>query len=104
MKKSTKVAAGVITAAVAACAIYFLTGERGRKNREKIKEFALDIKKDVLEKMKELKDITKDEYLRIVDEIADKYKRIKKVSEEEFSNIVEEIKGAWKHIEKEIKK
>lgn len=104
MKKETKIAAGVITAAIVACAVYFLTGERGKKNREKIKNFALEMKKELLEKMKELKEIKKEEYLKLVEELAEKYKRVKNVSERELANVVETMKDAWSHIEKEIKK
>ncbi|MGC9069923.1 MAG: hypothetical protein ACP5IO_01260 [Elusimicrobiales bacterium] len=104
MKKTTKIAAGAITAAIVACAIYFLSGERGKKNRERIKNFSLEIKREVLERMKALKEITKQDYIRIVDEIADKYKRLKKVSEKELLKIIKSIKDGWKHIEREISK
>lgn len=104
MKKQTKIAAGVITAAIIACAVYFLSGERGKKNRQKIKDFAIQMKKELLERMSELKEIKREEYLKLVDELAEKYKRIKNVSERELLNVIETMKDAWAHIEKEIKK
>lgn len=104
MKKTTRITAGVLTAAIVACAVYFLTGERGRKNREKIKEIAGEMKKELLERMKELKRLTKEEYERLVDEIGEKYKRVKKVSQREIANVIATMKDAWAHIEKEIKK
>ncbi|MCX7641502.1 MAG: YtxH domain-containing protein [Elusimicrobiales bacterium] len=104
MKKQTKIAAGVITAAIIACAVYFLTGERGKKNREKIKNVANEMKKELLERMKDIKELTEEEYLKLVDEISNKYTRLKKVSQRELSNIISTMKDAWKHIQKEINK
>ena len=104
MKKTTKVATGIITAAIVACAVYFLTGEKGKKNMEKIKQIAAEMKKELLEKMMGLKKITKEEYDRIIDEIEDKYRRVKKVSQAEISKVIDTMRDAWSHIEKEIKR
>jgi len=62
MEKSKKViGAGLMVAAVAA-ATYFLTGKRGRANREKISAWTLDLKAEVLRRMRQLKVMNREVY------------------------------------------
>lgn len=90
-------------AAVAAAATYFLTGKRGRENREKIAAWTLDMKAEVLRKMKQLENINKEAYYALVDAVAVRYERVGRVSAEEVKHIANEIKGAWTHIARQMK-
>ncbi|MBP7796173.1 MAG: hypothetical protein KA059_05300 [Elusimicrobiales bacterium] len=104
MEKKTKViAGGVALSAVAAAAIYFLAGEKNKKNREKIAQWGLEMKTELLKKMKDMKDVTKEEYDNLVDELTERYERVKKVSSKDLKVISKDLKGAWQHIQKEIK-
>jgi len=104
MKKSQKViGAGIALAAIAAAATYFLTGKRGAANREKIAAWTLKMKAEVLEKMKKLKELNKENYYALVDEVARRYERVERVSASELKHLAEEIKGAWVHISKQLK-
>lgn len=103
MKKSTKIATGVVVAGVAAAGIYFLTGKRGKENREKIAAWTLKMKGEVLEKMKELKALNKEAYEALVDEVSVRYQRAQRVGASEMKHLVKELKGAWSHIGKQIK-
>jgi len=105
MEKSKKmIGAGIALAAIAAAGTYFLTGKRGEKNREKIAAWTLKMKGEVLEKMKNLKDVNKEAYYALVDEISDRYERVEKVSAAEMKRLKPELRSAWTHISKELKK
>ena len=101
MKKG-KFIGGVIATAIAACAVYFLTSKRTEKHRKELLVFINKMKAEIINKMKELSDITEEKYKEIVDEILKKYERVLKVSEDEFKEIVKELKDGWKHIKKSI--
>lgn len=104
MEKSKKViGAGIVLAAIAAAATYFLTGKRGAENREKISAWTLKMKGEVLEKMKKLKDLNKESYYALVDEVAARYERVERVSAAEMKHLTGEMKAAWAHISKQLK-
>ena len=103
MEKSKKViGAGLMVAAVAA-ATYFLTGKRGRANREKISAWTLDLKAEVLRRMRQLKVMNREVYHELVDEVAARYQRVGRVSASEMRHLTEEMKGAWTHISRQLK-
>jgi outer membrane murein-binding lipoprotein Lpp len=103
MEKSKKVmSAGLMLAAVAA-ATYFLTGKRGRANRDKIAAWTLDLKAEVLRRMRQLKVINREVYHELVDEVAARYQRVGRVSTTEMRHLIEEVKGAWTHISRQLK-
>ncbi|MCX5785857.1 MAG: hypothetical protein NTX59_09215 [Elusimicrobia bacterium] len=105
MKKSTKLAgAGLILAAIAAAGTYFLTGKRGEKNRKKIAAWTLKMKGDVLEKMKEMKEVNKEAYFALVEDVAGRYERLGQVGSAEIKHLTKELKEAWAHIAKQTKK
>jgi len=105
MKKSDKmIGAGIALAAIAAAATYFLTGKRGKENREKIASWTLKMKGEVLEKMKKMKDVNKEAYHALVDEVALRYARAERVGAAEMDHLKDEVKGAWSHISKQIVK
>lgn len=105
MNKSKKMlGAGIALAAIAAAGTYFLTGKRGEKNKEKIAAWTLKMKGEVLEKMKGLKEINKENFEALVDEIAVRYERAERVGASEMKHLKAEVKNAWAHISKQIKK
>ena len=105
MKKSNKMmGAGILLGAIAAAGTYFLAGKRGEKNREKIAAWTLKMKGEVLEKMKDLKEMNKENYEALVDEIAVRYERAERVGAAEMKHLKSEVKSAWAHISKQIKK
>ncbi len=104
MKKSDKmIGAGIALAAIAAAATYFLTGKRGKENKEKIAAWTLKMKGEVLENMKKLKELNKENYLALVDEVAIRYERAERVGAAEMKHLTDELKGAWAHISKQLK-
>jgi gas vesicle protein len=104
MKKSGKlIGAGIGLAAVAAAGTYFLYGERGARNREKIAGWTLKMKGEVLEKVEELKAIDREAYTDLVDKVAARYAKLEKVSASELRRLTVELKNAWAHINKNLK-
>ena len=104
MKKSEKViGAGLVLAAIAAAGTYFLTGKRGQANREKIAAWTLKMKGEILEKMRQMKDVNKEAYHALVDEVGQRYERVGRVSAAEMRHLKTELKGAWVHISKQLK-
>jgi uncharacterized phage-associated protein len=104
MERSKKaIGAGIALAAVAAAATYFLTGKRGRENREKIAAWTLDMKAEVLRRMRQLKLLNREAYHTVVDEVAARYQRVGRVSASELEHLTRELKGAWTHISRQLK-
>jgi len=103
MKKNSKlIGAGIGLAAVAAAGAYFLYGERGAKNREKISGWTLRMKGEVLEKVEALKAIDRETYTELVDKVAARYSKLEKVSAAELRRLTVELKNAWSHISKNL--
>ena len=101
-KKNKIIGAGIGIAAIAALGAYFLAGKRGAKNRAKIAGWALGMKEEVLEKMRNLKEFNQEAYNKLIDETADRYRGVKKVSAAELRHLTKELKAAWKHISKKL--
>jgi hypothetical protein len=58
----------------------------------------------VLEKMKSLKELNKENFEALVDEIAVRYERAERVGASEMKHLKSEMKSAWAHISKQLKK
>ncbi len=93
---------GVGLAALGAAAAFFLYGKNGKRNREKVRGFALKAKGEVLSRLENLNSINQPKYNKIVDQVTKKYKRLKKVSGPELKKLKKDLKSAWKKIKKEL--
>lgn len=77
--KKTKIAIGVGAGlAAAALGAYLLTGERGKKNRKKLKTMAASVKKEVELELAKLKKASKEDYQAILAEAVKRYKSLEK--------------------------
>ncbi|OIO00917.1 MAG: hypothetical protein COX65_02685 [Elusimicrobia bacterium CG_4_10_14_0_2_um_filter_56_8] len=104
MKKTGKIlGAGIGLAAITAAGAYFLSGEKGAKNRDRIFSWTLKMKGDVLEKIESMKTIDRDTYLRLVDKVAERYAKKDAISASELQHLTVELKNAWTHINKKLK-
>jgi len=104
MKKTGKIlGAGIGLAAIAAAGAYFLYGEKGAGNREKIAGWTLKMKGEVLEKIESMKTIDRGTYLRIVDKVAERYAKLGTISVSELQHLTVELKNAWARIDKQLK-
>ena len=103
MKKNGKIiSAGIGLAALTAAGIYFLYGEKGAKNRERVRGWALKMKGEVLEKIESMKKIDRETYLRMVDKIAERYASKESISASELQHLTVELKNAWTLIDKNL--
>lgn len=104
MKKTGKViGAGIGLAALAAAGAYFLRGERGARNRELVRGWALKMRGEVLGKLESAKKIDRETYLRLVDKVAGRYAEMENVTKAELQHLTVELKNAWSHIDKKLK-
>ena len=97
------IATGVGVAALSAAA-YLLLGPEGKKNRKKIKGWAVKMKGEMIEKFEEMKEVTEPMYHKVVDEISAKYAKTKGITEEEINETVAELKKHWKILARDTKK
>ena len=94
-----------ITTALAAAALgaYFLYGTvEGKKQRRKIRGWALKAKGEVLEKLENLKEVNEDAYQQIVNSVTARYKNLKNVNPAELASLAKELKGHWQNIQREF--
>jgi len=88
-------------AAVAAAGTYFLYGSKSAaKNRKAVKSWALKAKAEVLEKLEEAKEMTKEEYEEMINAVAGAYIGLKTASKAEIKDFKDEMKEHWRAIEK----
>ncbi len=108
MKKTTlgKVAGGLGLAALAAgvATTYFFSGAEGKKRKKAVGAWGEKAKKEMLAKIKQMKNLSKDAYLEATNEILSKYKQVKNIDPSELSALGKELKGHWDQISKDLKK
>ncbi len=92
---------GLTAAAVAAAGTYFLYGSKGAsKNRKVVKSWALKAKAEVLEKLEQAKEMSKEEYEQLIDTVGGVYAQVKDASKVDISGFKKEMKEYWNKIEK----
>ena len=92
---------GLTAAAVAAAGTYFLYGSKGAsKNRKVVKSWALKAKAEVLEKLEDAKQMTKEEYHQLVSTVAGTYEKVKNASKGDIKAFKTEMMNHWGAIEK----
>jgi gas vesicle protein len=106
MDKKNKVGAFLTGALVATIAGgYFLFGSKNaRQNRQRVEDWMADAKREILETIRNTKNISEDKYDEIVDLISDKYAIVKGISEDTIEAFKESVKEQWKYIEEEAMK
>lgn len=92
---------GLTAAAVAAAGTFFLYGSKGAsKNRKAVKSWALKAKAEVLEKLEQAKEMSKEEYENVIDTVGGVYADLKQASKVDVSGFKKEMKEYWNKIEK----
>ncbi len=103
ISKNQAVGLGVgLTAAVAAAAgAYFLYGSKNAaKNRKAVKSWTLKAKAEVLEKIEQAQDMTKEEYEQLIDTVSTAYQGVKDASKTDLATFKKEMKEHWLQIAK----
>lgn len=107
MNNKNKTALGVgitATAAAIAAAYYFFGSDKASKHRKKLKNWAVSMKTEVMDKLNDVKEINEEVYNTIVSTVAEKYKQLKNVDTKEVADLATRLKGHWKDIKKDIEK
>lgn len=92
---------GLTAAAVAAAGTYFLYGSKSAaKNRKAVKSWMLKAKAEVLEKLEDAKQMSREEYEELINTIAGTYSELKNASRVDIKSFKDEMKDHWKAIEK----
>lgn len=100
-KEKAGIGIGLTAAALAAIGGYFFYGSKNAaQNRKKVKGWMVKAKGEVLERIEEAKNLTREDYELIVDDVVKSYKTLKNASANEVSALARELKADWKHIEK----
>ena len=101
---TTKVVGAVlgVTAAAAATAagIYFY-GKNGKQHRKDASDWTKKVKKDVINKIAAMENVTEEMYHKIIDGVVAKYKEIESIDPKELVTFGKELKGHWNDISKE---
>lgn len=103
-KNNHSFAKGILTgiaAGSAALAMFLYKTEEGRKEKEKLKGWMVMMKGEVIHKLENLKEVSKEKYEKIVDEASKKFQRSKGLSEKEIVAFNKRLKSKWKSIQKE---
>lgn len=102
--EKVEIGIGLTTAAVAAAGAYFLYGSKSAaKNRKVVKSWGLKAKAEVLEKLEDAQEMTKEEYEQLVGTVVGAYSTAKNVSKKDLKEFASEMTDHWKQIEKAAK-
>ncbi len=74
------------------------------KLRKKVSKWGVEMKEEVVGKLKDAQEMTQEKYNQVIDEVKPKYEALKDVSTDELNSFVEELKSHWKKIAKEVEK
>lgn len=98
--------AGVIggIAAATAAGVYFMNHNKGAQKKVKeVKGWVVKAKKEVLAKMKKLKEVNEDLYNNAIEGVMSRYKKLTSVDGAELAAVTSELKSHWRKISKELK-
>ena len=102
--QKVKLGVGITAAAVAAAGTYFLYGAQdAKKNRTKVRSWALKAKAEVLEALEQAKHMTPEEYEALVEGVVGSYGKLRNVTNTELKAFEKEMKSHWGRIEKSVK-
>lgn len=107
MSTSGKVAGGALGLAAGVAAIaagYYFFGKDGKANRKAAGDWAHSAKKEMLEKIKQMKKVSEDAYRKDLEETLAKYKELKGINPKDLQNFGEELMAHWKKISKDAAK
>ena len=108
MKSKTKKVAGIVggVAVAALGAFFYAKTPKGKKQVAKISAkasaWAVNAKKDILNRVKDLKEVNEKTYHTVVDAVMKKYETVKKIAPKEVAMVGNELKKHWAAAKKEI--
>ena len=104
-KHGSGVAVGLGLAAASAAAIagaYYFYGKEGAKHRKNLKSWAVKARGEIMEKMENMEEVSRDSYEKVVNQVLSKYKAVKNVAPGELDDLAKELKSHWNAISKTL--
>lgn len=77
---------------------YLFFGPEGRRNRRKAERWVEHARSDIIEKMRDARDITEDAYYEIVDQVLEKYFRMNRIRKEKLTDATDYFKERWEEM------
>lgn len=93
-----------LAAGIAAAAGYYFYGKEGKGHRKEAGTWTKKAKAEVLEKIKQMKDISQTAYEKVIAEVLAKYKLVKNIDPKELQSFAQELKAHWTEISKQAAK
>lgn len=90
------------TLAAVAAAIYLMTGERGQRNRDKIRDWTSHAKDEVVNTLEKLQRVDAQTYKHVIDSVLDRYRGVRNVDAGEIFALGKELKEQWDDIKSQI--
>jgi hypothetical protein len=95
---------GLATVAATAVAGYYFFGKDGKGHRKQAVAWSKNAKMEMLEKIKQMKDVSHDSYQKALKDVLAKYKEIKDVDPKQLQKFGQELMAHWEKISKDAAK
>lgn len=95
---------GLATGAATVAAGYYFFGKSGKEHRKEAGNWAKKAKVEMLEKIKQMKDVSKDAYQGALEDVLAKYQEIKGIDPKELKKFGQELMAHWDKISKDAAK
>lgn len=104
-KQSSHLGAGLAAGAILGLAAgLFMQSRKGKELTKDAQKKAAELQKQVMKKLKEGQELTKDKYEEVVDHVIAYYTKSKQLAAKEVPQARKFLMSRWKGIESEIKK
>jgi hypothetical protein len=104
-RAKTAVGIGALAAALAVVAgVHYLSGERGKKNRAKLKSWMVKAKREVIARVERIEELDRKAYHAVVDEVARRYRGLKDVDPDELRAMAADMKAHWSNIHRRMQR
>jgi ElaB/YqjD/DUF883 family membrane-anchored ribosome-binding protein len=70
----------------------------GKENAPKVKEWAMNMEQEIVEKIDKVKDMTEPVLTKIIDEVKEKYEHMKEVDGDELKKMVATLRDHWSSV------
>ncbi len=67
----------------------------GKENAPKAKEWAMNMEKEIVEKIDKAKDLTESVLAKIIDEVKEKYENMKDIDKDELTKTIDTLRDHW---------
>ncbi len=95
---------GLAAGVAAAAAAYYFFGKNGKAHRTQAKAWSKKAKTEMLQKITQMKSVSKSAYHKAAADVLAKYKQAKNIDPKELETFGRELKAHWEQIAKDAAK